>query len=69
MVKNDERVVLFKLLLSKLVITRKSELLIYHKILYLGFSWVSFGINILKIYSYTFTFEIFGFSGFFSFGS
>ena len=28
-VKNDERVVLFKLLLFKLVITRKSELLIY----------------------------------------
>ena len=39
-VKNDERVVLFKLLLFKLVITRKSKLLIYHKILYLGFSWV-----------------------------
>ena len=63
-VKNDERVVLFKLLLFKLVITRKSKLLTYHKNIVLRV-FVGFGINILKIYSYTFTFEIFGYSGFF----
>ena len=50
--------------LFKLVITRKSKLLTYHKnIVFRVF--VGFGINILKIYSYTFTFGIFGYSGFF----
>ena len=53
--KNNERVVLFKLLFVDLSWTVNIVIRVF----------VGFGLNILKIYSYTFTFEIFGYSGFF----
>ena len=53
--KNNERVVLFKLLFVDLSWTVNIVIRVF----------VGFGLNILKINSYTFTFEIFGYSGFF----